>query len=67
MKFVKFVGVKCLAAWAVGIYQKKDRNDTFLSSKIQAMNYLSINQSFDDLAFDDIFHLRHESIFLNCF
>lgn len=31
------------------------------------MNYLSINQSFDDLAFDDIFHLRHESIFLNCF
>lgn len=43
MKFVKFVGVKCLAAWAVGIYQKKDRNNTFLSSKIQAMNYLSIN------------------------
>lgn len=34
MKFVKFVGVKFLAAWAVGIYQKKDRNNTFLSSKI---------------------------------
>lgn len=67
MKFVKFVGVKFLATWAVGIYQKKDRNNTFLSSKIQPMNYLSINQSFDDLAFDDIFHLRHESIFLNCF
>lgn len=35
MKFVKFVGVKFLAAcrgtWAVGIYQKKDRNNTFLS------------------------------------
>lgn len=27
------------------------------------MNHLSINQSFDELAFDDIFHLRYESIF----
>lgn len=44
MKFVKFVGVKCLAAWAVGIYQEKGQ-EQYISFIKNTGNELSFHQS----------------------